>query len=323
MTNGVFDLLHRGHVNYLQQASELGGSLLVALNTDHSTRLLNKGPERPLNHEMDRAFVLAGLSSVSMVTFFDSPTPVDLIRTVRPDIYVKGGDYDIESLEETRVVRSWNGSAIVIPFVEGFSTTNLVQRIKKPVLRKAVFLDRDGVINRDHGYVHRWEDFEFMPGAIEAMRCLHEAGYVLVIITNQSGIARGYYTEEQFFQLTTVMLDELKRQNIKIEGVYHCPHHPEGSIKKYSFECDCRKPSPCLILKAAQELDLSLHDSILVGDKISDIIAGTAAGLKYALRVISEKNKLENGNYIAEGDFPDLMACVKHIMFLTQQGNGS
>ena len=110
MTNGVFDVLHRGHVEYLQRAAQLGGALLVAVNTDASARLLGKGPDRPLNPCADRAYVLAGLSSVSMVTCFDTRTPVELIQAIRPDIYVKGGDYDMETLEETRTVRSWGGA---------------------------------------------------------------------------------------------------------------------------------------------------------------------------------------------------------------------
>jgi rfaE bifunctional protein nucleotidyltransferase chain/domain len=131
MTNGVFDVLHRGHVMYLEQARGLGASLLVAVNTDHSARLLGKGPDRPLNTEVDRALVLAALQCVSLVTTFDERTPVELIGRVRPDVYVKGGDYDMETLAETRLVRSWGGEAIAVPFVDGYSTTSLVQRIRR------------------------------------------------------------------------------------------------------------------------------------------------------------------------------------------------
>lgn len=130
-TNGVFDVLHRGHVSYLHAARQLGGSLLVAVNTDASARGLGKGPERPLNRDIDRALVLAGLASVSAVSFFAEPTPVALLARVRPDLYVKGGDYDMETLEETRLVRSWGGDALAIPFVSGYSTTSLVSRIRK------------------------------------------------------------------------------------------------------------------------------------------------------------------------------------------------
>ncbi len=129
-TNGVFDILHRGHVSYLAQARELGASLVVGLNSDQSARGLGKGPDRPLNDEADRACVLAALESVSLVTLFDERTPVELLKLVRPDIYVKGGDYDIESLEETKWVRSWGGRALALPFVQGYSTTALVTRIR-------------------------------------------------------------------------------------------------------------------------------------------------------------------------------------------------
>jgi rfaE bifunctional protein nucleotidyltransferase chain/domain len=129
-TNGVFDILHRGHVTYLAQARELGANLVIGLNSDASARRLGKGPDRPLNTEADRACVLAALESVSLVTLFDEDTPVELLKLVRPQLYVKGGDYDIESLEETRWVRSWGGDARAIPFVDGYSTTALVRRIR-------------------------------------------------------------------------------------------------------------------------------------------------------------------------------------------------
>jgi rfaE bifunctional protein nucleotidyltransferase chain/domain len=129
-TNGVFDILHRGHVSYLAQARALGGSLVIGLNSDASARLLGKGPDRPLNAETDRACVLAALESVSLVTLFDEKTPVALLGEVRADLYVKGGDYDMETLDETRLVRSWGGQALAIPFVDGYSTTALVKRIR-------------------------------------------------------------------------------------------------------------------------------------------------------------------------------------------------
>jgi rfaE bifunctional protein nucleotidyltransferase chain/domain len=129
-TNGVFDVLHRGHVTYLAQARDLGASLVVALNTDASARRLGKGPDRPLNSEMDRAAVIAALGSVDLVTFFDEATPVALIDELRPQLYVKGGDYDMEKLAETARVRSWGGDACALPFVSGYSTTSLVSRFR-------------------------------------------------------------------------------------------------------------------------------------------------------------------------------------------------
>ena len=129
-TNGVFDVLHRGHVTYLAQARAVGGSLVVALNTDASARRLGKGPDRPLNGEHDRAIVIAALESVSLVTWFDEDTPVELLSELKPQVYVKGGDYDMRKLAETALVEGYGGRALAIPFVDGYSTTNLVQRIK-------------------------------------------------------------------------------------------------------------------------------------------------------------------------------------------------
>jgi len=130
-TNGVFDILHRGHVMYLAQARALGASLLVALNTDASARRLGKGPDRPLNNQSDRAFVMAALASTSLVTWFDEDTPLQLIAEVRPDILVKGGDYDMSVLAETRVVESYGGRALALPFVDGYSTTALVDKVRQ------------------------------------------------------------------------------------------------------------------------------------------------------------------------------------------------
>jgi D-glycero-beta-D-manno-heptose 1-phosphate adenylyltransferase len=129
-TNGVFDVLHRGHVTYLAQARALGGSLVVALNTDASARRLGKGPDRPLNREEDRAIVMAALEAVSLVTWFDEDTPVQLLSELRPQVYVKGGDYDMRKLAETALVEGYGGRSIAIPFVDGYSTTALVQRIR-------------------------------------------------------------------------------------------------------------------------------------------------------------------------------------------------
>lgn len=128
-TNGVFDLLHRGHVENLAAARALGASLVVALNGDASARRLDKGPGRPVNREQDRAAVVAALESVSMVVLFEEDTPASLLRELRPDVYAKGGDYDIDALEESRLVRAWGGRAVALPYRPGCSTTGIVQRV--------------------------------------------------------------------------------------------------------------------------------------------------------------------------------------------------
>jgi rfaE bifunctional protein nucleotidyltransferase chain/domain len=130
-TNGVFDVLHRGHVTYLAQARALGASLVVALNTDASVKRLGKGGDRPLNTLVDRAWVMAALASVSVVTWFDEDTPLELIQRVRPDVLVKGGDYNMDLLAEAQWVLAQGGQTVAIPFVDGYSTTDLVQRIRQ------------------------------------------------------------------------------------------------------------------------------------------------------------------------------------------------
>jgi rfaE bifunctional protein nucleotidyltransferase chain/domain len=129
-TNGVFDVLHRGHATYLAQARTLGMALVVAINSDASARRLGKGPERPLNAVDDRAALLAALAAIDLVTVFDEDTPLELIARLRPDILVKGGDYDMDALPEARLVRGWGGRALAIPFIHARSTTALVSRIR-------------------------------------------------------------------------------------------------------------------------------------------------------------------------------------------------
>ncbi len=129
-TNGVFDILHRGHASYLAQARELGASLVVGVNSDASVKMLGKGDDRPINSEADRMALLAALASVDLVVLFAEKTPVELIKSIRPDIYVKGGDYAIESLEETKIVESWGGKALAIPFIYERSTTSLLGKIR-------------------------------------------------------------------------------------------------------------------------------------------------------------------------------------------------
>jgi rfaE bifunctional protein nucleotidyltransferase chain/domain len=129
-TNGVFDILHRGHASYLAQARALGASLVVGVNSDASVKMLGKGDDRPINSEADRQALLAALESVDMAVLFTEQTPVNLIEKIRPDIYVKGGDYEIDTLAETHLVKSWGGKAVAIPFLYERSTTSLLGKIR-------------------------------------------------------------------------------------------------------------------------------------------------------------------------------------------------
>jgi D-glycero-D-manno-heptose 1,7-bisphosphate phosphatase len=148
------------------------------------------------------------------------------------------------------------------------------------VANRAVFLDRDGTINIEKGYVHCIDQWEWIPGAVDAIVALKKAGFLVIIVTNQAGIARGYYNETDMANLHAWINDELKPHGAVIDGFYHCPHHPEfGTIR----ECECRKPMPGMIFEASREFDIDLGRSWLVGDKVSDIQAGLAAGVQSIL----------------------------------------
>ena len=181
--------------------------------------------------------------------------------------------------------------------------------------RPVAFLDRDGVINVDHGYVYRWEDFEFMPGAVEAMQRLTVAGFQLVVVTNQSGIARGMYTPSDFDALTARMTEALHASGVEVALVLHCPHHPKGSVLPFATDCTCRKPQPGMILDGLQRLGADPGACFMVGDKMSDIEAARRAGLGSAYLVTSDKNNEGVTSGISpDAEFDDLKSCVDAVL---------
>ena len=154
-----------------------------------------------------------------------------------------------------------------------------------------VFLDRDGVVNTDIGYLWRREDLSWVPGAPEAIRLFNERGWPVVVITNQSGVARGYYREEDVQSLHLWMNAELNKLGARIDAFYFCPHHPKGAVDEYTRECACRKPQPGMILKAMADWQADPETSFLIGDRESDVAAATAAGIQGYL--FDEPNLLE------------------------------
>ena len=172
--------------------------------------------------------------------------------------------------------------------------------------RAAAFLDRDGVINIDHGYVYRQEDFSFVPGVLDAAADLARMGYALVVVTNQSGIARGYYTEDDFHALAQWMRARFAEAGAPLAGVYHCPHHPDAGDGPLRRDCDCRKPAPGMLLAAARDLNLDLSRSALFGDKCDDLRAAQAAGVP--LRVLLGKD----GAAMPQDACPDEIASARH-----------
>lgn len=154
-------------------------------------------------------------------------------------------------------------------------------------MHKALFLDRDGVINVEKDYLYKIEDFEFIEGIFDLCRYFQAKNYKIIVVTNQSGIARNYYSEDDFSRLSKWMTEEFRHNGIVITDIYYCPHHP-----KYSVACDCRKPLPGMLFQAEKEHDIDLNNSVMVGDKERDIEAGLKAGLKRTY-LFDESNTIE------------------------------
>lgn len=163
---------------------------------------------------------------------------------------------------------------------------------------KALFLDRDGVINVEKNYVYRIEDFEFLPGIFELCATARDLGFRLVVITNQAGIGRGYYAESDFQHLTRWMLARFQTHNLEVDRVYHCPYHPTAGVGEYRRESYDRKPNPGMILQAQRDLGLDLANSVLLGDKGSDIEAGQAAGVGYLIKLSQGTTANDGGDEV-------------------------
>jgi D-glycero-D-manno-heptose 1,7-bisphosphate phosphatase len=180
-------------------------------------------------------------------------------------------------------------------------------------MNKAIFLDRDGVINTDHAYVHKIDHFEFIEGVFASCRHFIAKGYLLVIVTNQSGIGRGYYTEQDFATLTDWMTEQFAEQHIPIAKVYFCPHHPKNALPDYLMACDCRKPQPGMLHQAIEEFDIDVNQSMIVGDKVSDIQAGAAAGVKRKILVRSGQAFSEADMALADEVWATLADGVERV----------
>ncbi|MDU8925277.1 D-glycero-beta-D-manno-heptose 1,7-bisphosphate 7-phosphatase [Pasteurellaceae bacterium LIM206] len=182
-------------------------------------------------------------------------------------------------------------------------------------MKKAVFLDRDGTLNIDHGYVHEIDQFQFIEGSIEALKTLKEMGYLLVLVTNQSGIARGYFSEDEFLQLTEWMDWSLADRGVDLDGIYYCPHHPEGK-GEYRQDCDCRKPKAGMLLQAIKELGIDPARSVMVGDKLEDLQAAATANVKYKVLVRTGKTVTCEGEQFADcvlDSIADLPRVIKKL----------
>src|ERR1700729_1408053 len=164
--------------------------------------------------------------------------------------------------------------------------------------QKALFLDRDGVVNVEVGYLHRAEEVRFVDGIFSLCRTAIKLGYRLIVVTNQAGIARGYYTEADFHTLMDFIQAQLRSEQIELDAVYHCPYHPEHGVGQYKREHEDRKPGTGMLRRGAREFKLSLADSIMIGDRCSDIAAANAAGLRQAFLIHGTEASACTGTYL-------------------------
>lgn len=178
---------------------------------------------------------------------------------------------------------------------------------------KAAFIDRDGVINEERNYVHRIEDFVLLPGVAQGLALLRDAEFRLIVVTNQAGIARGYYDPSAMHRLHYHLRNQLALQGVALDAIYFCPHHPSGSVKELAFECDCRKPAPGMLLQATKDFDLDLPASVLIGDKLSDVMAGKRAGVGRAIVVESGHDVDPEARRQADGVAADLLTAARLV----------
>jgi len=177
---------------------------------------------------------------------------------------------------------------------------------------RAAFLDRDGVINVDSGYVHRVADFQFIPGVLSACRSLYIAGYKLIVVTNQAGIAHGYYDERTFEETTGWMSERFREAGAPLTGVYYCPHHPCARVASFRRECGCRKPEPGMITQAVREHQIDVTNSFLVGDKESDLLAAERAGISSRYLVRTAGRAVERSD--SSGELESLADVVHRVL---------
>jgi len=314
-TNGVFDLVHVGHIRFLQFCKSQGDILMVGVNADSSVKQF-KGDKRPILPDEDRAELVAALFCVDYVHVFSERTPETWLDIVKPAVHVKAGDYTLDREKESPKTKVWErdvvekngGICCLAPLNQGKSTTAIISKIVdvygnlKTEKARAVFLDRDGTIIQDKGYMHKVEDLEFISGAVDALKKLSDSGFKLIVLSNQSGLARGVFTDVEYERFHQHFISYLAENGVKIDGVYMCPHHPLGSREDISKDCMCRKPRPGMIISALKEHNIDLEKSFVVGDKTGDILLGNNIGIRAVL--------VKTGKGGSDGEFEAKAACT-------------
>lgn len=283
-TCGSFDILHAGHAQYLHRARERCDRLLVAVNSDASVRRY-KSPLRPINPERERLYVICALQSVDAVTILDDDRPLNLLLRWKPDLYLKGGDYQSSALRSAKAVEEYGGAAEVIASDFRSSTSAMIDRILAVEAHRSIeqppaappkalaLLDRDGTLIRDVPFLNDAERVELLPGVGEGLAELQAAGFALAIVTNQQGVGLGYLTRQEMIAVNQKLFRALAPFGVRISRVYYCPHTAADL-------CDCRKPGAAMIRRALQDFRLPGERTVMIGDTAADIEAGAAAGCR-------------------------------------------
>lgn len=286
-TCGAFDLLHAGHVDYLARARELCDALLVAVNSDWSIRQY-KNPQRPICSEQERMRVVAALGCVDAVTLLNDVRPLAHIERWQPAFYIKGGDYSADKLRSAQTVTAYGGQVITIPVTHHVSTSQIIERVMaaqqlappSPLTiapaKGIVFLDRDGTLLEDTPYLSDPREARLRPGVGQGLAALQQAGYRLVVVTNQQGIGIGYFSMRDLIAVNAELFRMLTPFGVTISRIYYCPH-------SLADDCDCRKPKPGLLLRALAEFGIEPERCFMIGDRDSDATAAASAGCRPVL----------------------------------------
>lgn len=314
LTCGAFDLLHAGHVEYLTRAREQHcDRLIVAVNSDTSIQTY-KDALRPVNKQEHRLFVVAGLEAVDAVTLMPETRPAALIELLKPDVYIKGGDYNPEDLRSKPLVESYGGQIVCIPITFDTSTSAILERasaislhsappeFRPDLKRRLAFLDRDGTLIRDVPFLHNPALVQLMPGVPEGLKALQDAGFTLVMVTNQQGIGLGYYTESDFIEVNRALLRQLAPAGIRISRIYYCPH-------SLADQCPCRKPGSLLLKQALSYYEAAPERCCFIGDSPADCIAAQAIGCASIL--VSAHGSETRCSYSA-ASFSDAVRWILH-----------
>ncbi len=312
-TSGAFDIIHAGHVSFLEKTKEKCDILIVGVNTDESVKEY-KGPDRPLVDEQSRVKTIAALESVDYVFTFSERRNRTNLEVLKPTYYIKAGDYKEQELTSADAVKQYGGETLILPMEPGFSTTNLIKKIarlyggkvdssdesvktstEKREPQKAVFVDRDGTINEEVEYLHEPEKFKLTPNAGEGLKKMQDMGYRLVVVTVQNGIGLGYFTKEDFFKVNQEMFKQLKPFGVIIDKIYFATQSkaPDGN-----------NPKAGLVERARAELDLDLKQCVAIGDKTGDIQFGEEYGcLKIGMKTghaLKDEHYQVKPEYIAD-----------------------